>query len=41
MKTLYRSLVGQPEGNRPPERLRRRREDNIKLDLKKVGSALD
>ena len=28
---------GKPEGNRPLERLRRRWEDNIKMDLQKVG----
>jgi len=30
---VYRVLVGKPEGNRPLERPRRRREDNIKMDL--------
>jgi hypothetical protein len=31
-------LVGKPEGKRPLERPRRTWEDNIKMDLKKVGS---
>jgi hypothetical protein len=30
-------LVGKPEGNRPLGRRRRRWEDNIKMDLQKVG----
>jgi hypothetical protein len=34
---VYRVLVGKPEGKRPWERPRRRWEDNIKIDLKKVG----
>jgi hypothetical protein len=29
-------LVGRPEGKRPLGRLRRRREDNIKMDLQEV-----
>jgi hypothetical protein len=33
---VYRVLVGRPEGKRPLERPRRRWEDNIKLDLKKI-----
>jgi hypothetical protein len=33
----YRILVGTPEGRRPLERHRRRREDNIKMDLQEVG----
>jgi hypothetical protein len=33
----YRALVGKPEGKRPLGRLRRRWEDNIKMDLRKVG----
>jgi hypothetical protein len=33
----YRVLVGRPEGKRPPGRPRRRWEDNIKIDLQKVG----
>jgi hypothetical protein len=30
---VYRVLVGRPEGKRPLGRLRRRWEDNIKMDL--------
>jgi hypothetical protein len=30
-------LVGKPEGKRPLGRPRRRREDNIKMDLQDVG----
>ena len=34
---VYRALVGKPEGKRPLGRLRRRWEDNIKMDLEEVG----
>jgi hypothetical protein len=30
-------LMGKPERKRPPGRPRRRRKDNIKMDLHKVG----
>jgi hypothetical protein len=33
----YRVLVGNPKGKRPLGRLRRRWEDNIKMDLQEVG----
>jgi hypothetical protein len=33
----YRILVGRPEGRRPLGRPRRTWEDNIKMDLQKVG----
>jgi hypothetical protein len=33
----YRALVGKPEGRRPLGRVRRRWEDNIKMDLREVG----
>jgi hypothetical protein len=33
----YRILVGKPEGKRPPGRPRRRRVDNIKIDLREIG----
>jgi hypothetical protein len=33
----YRILVGKPEGKRPLERPRRRRADNIKINLKETG----
>jgi hypothetical protein len=32
----YRVLVGKPEGRRPLRRPRRRKEDNIKMDLREV-----
>jgi hypothetical protein len=35
-KGAYRILVGRPEGRRPLGRPRRRREDNIKMDLQEV-----
>jgi len=41
---IYRVLVGKPEGKRTLGRLRRRWEDNIKIDLKEVacgGHGLD
>jgi hypothetical protein len=34
---VYRVLVGKPEGKRPLGRPRRRREDNIKVDLQELG----
>ena len=34
---VYRVSVGKPEGKRPLGRPRRRWEDNIKMDLQKVG----
>jgi hypothetical protein len=30
-------LVGRPEGKRPPDRPRRRWDDNIKMDLREIG----
>jgi hypothetical protein len=33
---VYRVLVGRPEGKRPLGRLRRRWEDNIKMDLGEI-----
>jgi hypothetical protein len=33
----YNILVGRPEGRRPRGRPRRRCEDNIKMDLRKIG----
>ena len=36
-RNAYRVLVGKPEGKRPSGRTRRRWEDNIKMDLRKVG----
>ena len=34
---VHRVLVGKPEGKRPLGRLRRRWEDNIKMDLQELG----
>jgi hypothetical protein len=34
---VYRVLVGKPEGKRPLGRLRRRWDDNIRMDLQEVG----
>jgi hypothetical protein len=34
---VHRVLVGKPEGKRPLGGPRRRLEDNIKMDLQKVG----
>jgi hypothetical protein len=34
---VYRVLVGRPQGKKPPERPRRRWEDNIKIDLREIG----
>jgi hypothetical protein len=36
-RDVYVVLVGRPEGKRPLERPRRRREDNIEMDLKEIG----
>ena len=36
-RSVYRVLVGKPEGKIPLGRPRRRREDNIKMDLQEVG----
>jgi hypothetical protein len=36
-KGVYRVMVGKPVGMRPLGRPRRRWEDNIKMDLQKVG----
>ena len=35
-RTVYRVLVGKPEGRRPLGRTRHRWEDNIKMDLPEV-----
>jgi hypothetical protein len=34
---VNRDLLGKPEGKRPLGRPRRRCEDNVKMDLQKVG----
>jgi hypothetical protein len=36
-RTVYRVLVGKPEGKRPLEKPRRRWEDGIKMDLREFG----
>jgi hypothetical protein len=36
-RTVYRLLVGKAEGKRPLGRNRRRRLDNIKMDLVEIG----
>jgi hypothetical protein len=36
-RNAYRILVGKPEGKRPLRRSRRRRVDNIKIDLREIG----
>ena len=36
---VHRVLVGKPEGKRPLGRPRRRWEDNIRMDLQKVGGS--
>jgi hypothetical protein len=37
-RDVYRVLVGKPQGKRPLGRLRRRWENNIKIDLREIGS---
>ena len=37
-REVYRVLLGKPEGKRPHGRPRYRWEDNIKMELQKVGS---
>ena len=39
-RVVYRILVGKPEGKKPLGRPRRRREDNIKMDLQEVGGVV-
>jgi hypothetical protein len=36
MRNAYKILVGKPEGKRPLGRHRRRWEDNIRMDLRKI-----
>jgi hypothetical protein len=36
-KSVYKILVGKPEGRKQLGRPRRRRENNIRMDLRKVG----
>jgi hypothetical protein len=37
VRGAYNILVGRPEGRRPLGRPTRRREDNIKMDLREIG----
>jgi hypothetical protein len=37
MRNAFKISVGKPEGKRALERPRRRREDNMKMDLRKLG----
>jgi hypothetical protein len=39
--SVYKVLVGMPEGKRPLGRPRRRWEDNIKMDLREIGMGVD
>jgi hypothetical protein len=36
MRNLYNILIGKPEGKRPLRRPRSTREENIRMDLKKI-----
>ena len=36
-RDVHKALVGKPEGKRPLGRPRRRRGDNIKMDIQEVG----
>jgi hypothetical protein len=36
-RDIYRVLVGRPEGERPLERSRSKKEDNIKMDFGRLG----
>jgi hypothetical protein len=36
-RVAYRILMGKPAGKRPLGRPRRRRVDNIKMDLREIG----
>ena len=36
-RSAFKILTGTPTGNRPLGKLRRRREDNIRIDLKEIG----
>jgi hypothetical protein len=36
-RNMYKVLVGKPEGKRPLGRPRRRWEDGIRMDLRKIG----
>jgi hypothetical protein len=36
-RNVYRALMGKPEGKRPLERPRRRRENGIRTDVREIG----
>jgi hypothetical protein len=36
-RKVYKFLMGNAEGKRPPERPRRRWEDGIRMDLREIG----
>ena len=36
-RSAFKILTGKPTGNRPLGRPRRRREDNIRMDLEEIG----
>jgi hypothetical protein len=36
MRNYYSILVGKPEGKRPLRKTRRRREDNIRMELREI-----
>jgi hypothetical protein len=36
-RSVYRVLIGRPEGKRPLGRPRHRWEDNVKMNLRKIG----
>jgi len=40
-RSVYRALVGKPEGKRPLGRLKLKWEDNIEMDLQEVGWGVD
>jgi hypothetical protein len=37
MRNAYRILIERPEGKRPLRRLRRRWDDNIRIELREIG----
>jgi hypothetical protein len=37
MRNAHNILLGEPKGKRPPERPRRRWEDNVRVDLRETG----
>jgi hypothetical protein len=37
IESLYKTLVGKPEGKRPRGRPRHRWKDNVRMDLREIG----